>query len=297
MSRENYSELLSFIAVAKARSFTRAATQLGVSQSALSHTVKNLEQRLGLRLLNRTTRSVSLTEVGERLFSSVTPKFDDIDRELNEVSELRDKPTGTVRISAGDHAIDTVIWPKLEPVLREHPDIRLELAVDYNFTDIVEHRFDAGVRFGEAIAKDMIAVRIGPDLSLAAVATPDYFKRHGTPREPRDLVRHRCINLRFNQSGNLYVWEFEKDGQALNVNVDGQLVFNGVTQITRAALQGFGIAYLQEDIFQPYLASGQLVRVLEDWSPPFSGYHLYFPNRMRASPAFDIVVNALRHRD
>lgn len=295
MSRENYSELLSFVAVAKECSFTRAAVQLGVSQSALSHTVKNLEQRLGIRLLNRTTRSVSLTEVGERLFASVSPRFDDIDRELREVVELRDKPAGTIRISAGGHAIDTLVWPKLEPVLRQYPDIKLELSVDYNFTDIVEHRFDAGVRFGEAIAKDMIAVRIGPDLSLAAVATPDYFKQAGQPKEPGDLLKHCCINLRFTRHGGLYVWEFHKDGQTLNVNVDGQLIFNDVHQMTRAALHGYGIAYLPEDLFTPYLESGQLVRVLQDWTPPFTGYHLYFPNRMRASPAFDIVVNALRH--
>lgn len=296
MSRENYSELLSFVAVAKERSFTRAAAQLGVSQSALSHTVKNLEQRLGIRLLNRTTRSVSLTEVGERLFSSVSPRFDDIDRELREVVDLRDKPAGTIRISAGGHAIDTLIWPKLEPVLRQYPDIKLELSVDYNFTDIVEHRFDAGVRFGEAIAKDMIAVRIGPDLSMAAVATPEYFKQMGKPKTPGDLLNHHCINLRFTNHGGLYAWEFHKDDQTLNVTVEGQLIFNDVHQISRAALQGYGIAYLPEDLFTPYLKSGQLVRVLEDWCPPFTGYHLYFPNRMRASPAFDIVVNALRHQ-
>lgn len=297
MSRENYNELIAFIEVAKAKSFTRAAAQLGLTQSALSHTVKGLEKRLGIRLLTRTTRSVSLTDAGERLLTKIAPRFEEIDAEITFLSELRDKPAGTIRISSSDHAIDTLLWPKLEPMIRQYPDIKIELCVDYGFTDIVERRFDAGVRFGEAIANDMIAIRVGPDLSMAAVASPEYFDKHSKPKEPHDLLEHACINLRLPTYGGLYAWEFEKGDRSLNVNVDGQLIFNSVQQIRRAALAGFGIGYLPEDIFAEDLKAGKLVRVLEDWCPPFTGYHLYFPNRMRSSPAFDIVIDALRHRE
>ncbi|SBS27639.1 HTH-type transcriptional regulator DmlR [Marinomonas aquimarina] len=297
MSRENYNELIAFIEVAKAKSFTRAAAQLGLTQSALSHTVKGLEKRLGIRLLTRTTRSVSLTDAGERLLTKIAPRFEEIDAEITFLNELRDKPAGTIRISSSDHAIDTLLWPKLEPMIRQYPDIKIELCVDYGFTDIVERRFDAGVRFGEAIANDMIAIRVGPDLSMAAVASPEYFEQHSKPKEPHDLLEHACINLRLPTYGGLYAWEFEKGDRSLNVNVDGQLIFNSVQQIRRAALAGFGIGYLPEDIFAEDLEAGKLVRVLEDWCPPFTGYHLYFPNRMRSSPAFDIVIDALRHRD
>lgn len=296
MSRENYNELVTFIEVAKLKSFTKAAAQLGVTQSALSHTVKGLEKRLGIRLLTRTTRSVSLTEAGERLLNKIAPRFDEIDSELTNLNELRDKPAGTIRISSSDHAIDTLLWPKLEPMLRQYPDIKVELSVDYGFTDIVERRFDAGVRFGEAIANDMIAIRIGPDISMAAVASPSYFQQNTQPLQPYDLLNHNCINLRLPTYGGLYMWEFEKDERALNVNVDGQLIFNSVQQILKAALGGFGIAYLPEDIFEEYIQRGELIRVLHDWCPPFTGYHLYFPNRMRSSQAFDVVVNALRHQ-
>lgn len=297
MPKENYNELIAFIEVAKAKSFTRAAAQLGITQSALSHTVKGLEKRLGIRLLTRTTRSVSLTDAGERLLTKIAPRFEEIDAEITFLSELRDKPAGTIRISSSDHAIDTLLWPKLEPMIRQYPDVKIELCVDYGFTDIVERRFDVGVRFGEAIANDMIAIRIGPDLSMAAVASPEYFTQHSKPKEPHDLLDHACINLRLPTYGGLYAWEFEKGERSLNVNVDGQLIFNSVQQIHRAALAGFGIGYLPEDIFAEDIQAGKLVRVLEDWCPPFTGYHLYFPNRMRSSPAFDIVIDALRHRD
>lgn len=297
MARENYNELIAFIAVARECSFTKAAAHLGITQSALSHTVKGLEKRLGIRLLSRTTRNVSLTEAGERLLTRISPKFEEIDSEISLLSELRDKPAGTIRISSSDHAIDTLLWPKLVETLKQYPDIKLELCVDYGFTDIVERRFDAGVRFGEAISNDMIAIRIGPDLSMAAVATPEYFSQHAKPQAPHDLLEHSCINLRLPTYGGLYAWEFEKGDRQLNVNVEGQLVFNSINQILQATLASFGIAFLPEDIFQPYVESGKLVRVLEDWCPSFSGYHLYFPNRMRSSPAFDVVVNALRYRE
>ncbi|MCH1921567.1 LysR family transcriptional regulator [Shewanella sp. A3A] len=295
MARENYNELIAFIAVARECSFTKAAAHLGITQSALSHTVKGLEKRLGIRLLSRTTRNVSLTEAGERLLTRISPKFEEIDTEISLLSELRDKPAGTIRISSSDHAIDTLLWPKLAEVLKQYPDIKLELCVDYGFTDIVARRFDAGVRFGEAISNDMIAIRIGPDLSMAAVATPAYFSQHAKPVVPHDLLQHNCINLRFPTYGGLYAWEFEKGDRQLNVNVDGQLVFNNINQILQATLASFGIAFLPEDIFQPYVDSGELVRVLADWCPPFAGYHLYFPHRMRSSPAFDVIVNALRY--
>ncbi|QSX32126.1 LysR family transcriptional regulator [Shewanella avicenniae] len=294
MARENYNELIAFIAVARECSFTKAAAHLGITQSALSHTVKALEKRLGIRLLTRTTRNVSLTEAGERLLTRISPKFEEIDTEISLLSELRDKPAGTIRISSSDHAIDTLLWPKLAHVLPQYPDIKLELCVDYGFTDIVERRFDAGVRFGEAISNDMIAIRIGPDLSMAAVATPEYFSQHPKPVVPHDLLQHNCINLRLPTYGGLYAWEFEKDERQINVNVEGQLIFNSVQQILQACLAGHGVAFLPEDIFAAYVADGRLVRVLQDWCPQFSGYHLYFPNRMRSSSAFDVIVNALR---
>lgn len=296
MSREHYKELIAFIEVARAKSFTKAAAQLSISQSALSHTIKGLEKRLGIRLLTRTTRSVSLTEAGEHILTKVAPRFEEIDDEIGFLSNLREKPAGTIRISSSDHAIDTLLWPKLEPILKQYPDLKLELCVDYGFTDIVERRFDAGVRFSEAIANGMIAVRIGPDLSMAAVATPEYFEKYGKPKEPQDLLEHNCINLRLPTYGGLYAWEFETEDRSLNVNVDGQLIFNNVQQILRAALANFGIAFLPKDIFQAHLDSGELVQVLEEWCPPFTGYHLYFPNRMRASPAFDVVLDALRYK-
>lgn len=296
MARENYSEILAFIAVAREKSFTRAAASLGVSQSALSHTIRSLEKRLGIRLLTRTTRSVSTTDAGQRLVDAVAPKFSDIDAEIEALSELRDKPAGTVRISASDHAAQTVLWPRLTPLLRDYPEINLEIAIDYGLTDIVAQRLDAGVRFGEQVEKDMIAVRIGPDMRMAVVGSPDYMAGRFKPLAPQDLVEHRCINMRLPTYGGLYAWELEKDGRELNVRVDGQLVVNTVPDSLRAALEGFGLTYLPEDIVLPHINEGRLVRVLEDWCPPFAGYHLYYPNRRRASPAFGLVVEALRWR-
>ena len=296
MPRGNVNDLIAFLAVARERSFTRAAAQLGVSPSALSHTVRGLEERLGLRLLTRSTRSVAPTEAGERLIQSVGPQFDEIEAALGALSALRDKPAGTIRITAGEHAARTVLWPKLEKLLPEYPDIRLEINVDQSLTDIVAHRYDAGVRLGESVAKDMIAVRIGPDMRMAAVGSPSYFARRPPPKTPQDLTDHHCINLRLPTLGGLYAWEFEQGERELKIRVDGQLVFNDVSQIVTAAAAGFGIAYVFEDIVQAHLAEGRLQRVLEDWSPPFPGYHLYYPSRRQSSPAFSVVVDALRYR-
>ena len=296
MPRGNFNDLLAFLAVAKDRSFTRAAAQLGVSQSALSHTVRGLEERLGLRLLTRTTRSVSPTEAGERLLHTLGPRFEEIEAELDALSELREKPAGTVRITATDYAADTILWPKLTKFLRQYPDIKVEIIIDYGLVDIVAQRFDAGVRNGEQVAKDMIAIRIGPDMRMAVVGAPSYFAKRSPPKRPQDLIGHNCINLRLPTHGGLYAWEFEKADRELKVHVEGQLVFNGTFQMLNAALAGFGLAYVPEDLVQPHLAKGRLNRVLEDWCPPFSGYHLYYPSRRQSSPAFALLVDALRYR-
>ena len=296
MPRQNINDLLAFLAVAKERSFTRAAAQLGVSQSALSHTIRGLEERLGLRLLTRTTRSVSPTEAGERLLRTVGPRFDEIEGELTALNELRDKPAGTIRITAGEHAASTVLWSRLAKFLPEYPDIKVEVIIDQSLTDIVAERYDAGVRFGEQVAKDMIAVRIGPDVRFAVVGAPSCFAKRSPPRKPQDLIDHACINLRLPTYGGLYAWEFEKERQELKVRVEGQLIFNNLTQIINAALAGFGIAFVPEDLVQSYIASGRLKQVLEDWCPPFSGYHLYYPSRRQSSPAFTLLVDALRYR-
>ncbi|HEV8392487.1 MAG TPA: LysR family transcriptional regulator [Dongiaceae bacterium] len=296
MPRANVNDLVAFLAVARERSFTRAAAKLGVSQSALSHTIRQLEARLGLRLLTRTTRSVAPTEAGERLLQNVGPRFDEIEVELDALSELREKPAGTIRISATDYAIDHVLWPKLVKFLPKYPDIKVEMVIDYGLTDIVAQRFDAGVRLGEQVAKDMIAVRIAPDVRFAAVGAKSYLAKHPAPRKPQDLVDHACINLRLATYGGLYAWEFEKDGREVKVRVEGQLVFNGSRQILNAAVAGFGLAYVPEDLAQPYLANGRLKRVLEDWCPVWPGHHLYYPSRRQASPAFALLVDALRHR-
>lgn len=297
MQRGNLDDLLAFLVVARERSFTKAAAKLGVSQSALSHTIRELEARLGVRLLTRTTRSVSPTQAGERLLQTVGPRFEEIDAELVALSEFREKPAGTIRITAVDYVADTVLWPKLTKFLRDYPDIKVEIVIDYGLTDIVAQRFDAGVRNGEQVAKDMIAVRIGPDMRMSVVGAPAYFKRYPTPKRPQDLVEHSCINLRLPTHGGLYAWEFEKGGRELKVRVDGQLVFNGTRQMLNAALAGFGLAYVPEDLAKPYVAKAQLRRVLEDWCPPFSGYHLYYPSRRQSSAAFTLLVDALRHRD
>jgi DNA-binding transcriptional LysR family regulator len=295
-SRDHFSDLLAFLAVAQERSFTKAAAKLGVSQSALSHTVRALESRLGLRLLNRTTRSVSPTEAGQRLLLTVAPRFEEIESELSALSALQNKPKGVLRITSGDHAADTVLWPALKRFLPLYPDIKVEIAVDYGLVDIVAQRFDAGVRFREQIEEDMIAIPIGPDMRMAVVAAPAYFEKRSLPKTPQDLSEHDCINMRLPTYGGLYAWEFERDRHASKVRVEGQLTFNGVTQILNAALAGFGIAYLPEDLVRAHLAQGQLLRVLEDWCPPFPGYHLYYPSRRHHSPAFALLVDALRFR-
>ncbi len=296
MRRQNVNDLRAFLAVIKEGSFTRAAAKLGVSQSALSHTVRGLEERLGLRLLTRTTRKVSPTDAGERLQRTVGPRFDEIDAELAALSELRDKPAGTIRITAGEHAAIAILWPALPRLLPDYPDIKVEVIVDYGLTDIVADRYDAGIRLGEQLAKDMIAVRIAPDMRMAVVGAPSYFARRSRPKRPHDLTAHDCINLRLPTYGGLYAWEFEKRGRELKVRVEGQLVFNNIALRLNAALAGLGLAYLPEDQVLTHLADGRLVRVLDDWCPPFSGYHLYYPSRRQPTPAFALLVNALRYR-
>ncbi|NNH60885.1 LysR family transcriptional regulator [Rhizobium laguerreae] len=296
MPRPVVNDLIAFLAVARAQSFTKAAGRLGVSQSALSHTIRGLEERLGLRLLTRTTRSVSPTEAGERLLVSIGPRLDEIESELAALSAFREKPAGTVRINAGEHAADAVLWPALEKLLPDYPDINVEIIVDYGLTDIVAERYDAGVRLGEQVAKDMIAVRIGPDMRMAVVGAPAYFDSKPAPQTPQDLTDHNCINLRLPTYGSVYAWEFEKDGRELRVRVEGQLVFNNIALRLNAVLAGRGLAYMPENLVEAHLADGRLVRVLEDWCPPFSGYHLYYPSRRHTSPAFALVVDALRYR-
>lgn len=297
MLRGNLNDLWAFLAVGQERSFTKAAAKLGVSQSALSHTIRGLEEQLGLRLLTRTTRSVAPTEAGERLLGAIAPRFEEIEAEIVALSELREKPAGTIRITATDYAVETILWPKLTRFLPQYPDVRVELITDYALTDIVAERYDAGVRIGEQVAKDMIAVRIGPDIRLAVVGAPSYFEARQEPRTPQDLVGHNCINLRLPTHGGLYAWEFEKDGRELRVHVEGQLVFNGTFQMLNAAIAGFGLAYVPEDVAEPYLTKGRLKRVLADWCPPYAGYHLYYPSRRQATPAFSRLVDALRYRE
>ncbi|RJF86836.1 LysR family transcriptional regulator [Oleomonas cavernae] len=297
MPRENVNDLLAFLAVAKERSFTRAAAKLGVSQSALSQTIRGVEERLGLRLLTRTTRSVAPTEAGERLLRTIGPRFDEIEAALAALSELRERPAGTIRITAGEHPATAVLEPALARLLPDYPDINVEIVVDYGLTDIVAERYDAGVRLGEQVAKDMIAVRIGPDMRMAVVGAPAYFAKMSPPQTPQDLTDHRCINMRLPTYGGLYPWEFERDGRELKVRVEGQLVFNNIALRLNAALAGLGLAYLPEDQAQPHIAQGRLVRVLADWCPPFSGYHLYYPSRRHPSPAFALLVEALRYRE
>ncbi|MBK1696134.1 LysR family transcriptional regulator [Rhodovibrio salinarum] len=296
MLRENASDLIAFLIVARERSFTKAAAQLGVSQSALSHKTRGLEERLGIRLLNRTTRNVTPTEAGDRLMRRLGPRFAEIEAELEAITELREKPAGTVRISAIDYVADTILWPKLCRFLPQYPDIKVEVAIDYGLTDIVKQGFDAGVREGEQIAQDMIAVRIGPDMRIAVVAAPSYFADRPKPETPRDLLQHNCINLRLPTHGGLYAWEFQKGDEELSVRVDGQVICNGTYQTLNTALAGLGIAYCPEELALPHVEAGRLTRVLEDWCPPFSGFHLYYPSRRQHSPAFALVVDALRYR-
>ncbi len=296
MPRDNLSDLRAFLAVARERSFTRAAAQLGVSQSALSQTMRGLEARLGLRLLTRTTRSVAPTEAGDRLIRAVEPAFDQIEAGLAAVGDLRDKPAGNIRITATENAAASVLWPALARLLPDYPDIKVEIVTDYGLTDIVAERFDAGVRRGRTVAEGMVTVRISPDLRIAVVGAPSYFARRPRPEVPQDLTAHACINLRLPTHGGLYAWEFEQDGRELRVRVDGQFVFGSAALMLRAALDGFGLACLTEDQVQTHLADGRLVRVLEDWCEPFSGYHLYYPSRRQPTPAFALLVEALRCR-
>jgi DNA-binding transcriptional LysR family regulator len=296
MRRETVSDLLAFLAVARERSFTKAAAKMGVSQSALSHTIRGLEARLGVRLLTRTTRSVLPSQAGERLMASVGTRFEEIAAELDALSELRDKPAGVVRITAGDHAVNSILLPALTKFLPRYPDIQVELTVDHALVDIVAQRYDAGVRFGEQVARGMIAVRIGPDIRMAVVGSPSYFENRSAPKKPQDLTEHSCINFRQPTSGGLYAWELEKGNRQLKVRVEGQLVLNGTPQILEAAIAGLGLAYLPEDLALPHLAGGRLRRVLDDWCPPYAGYHLYYPSRRQSLPAFALLVDALRHR-
>jgi DNA-binding transcriptional LysR family regulator len=293
MRRENLNDLVVFM-VARERSFTKAAAKLQVSQSALSYTIRTLEERLGLRLLTRTTRSVSLTEAGDRLLGSIGPRIDEIESEILSLSGLRDKPAGTVRITTVEHAAETILWPTMARVMRAYPDVNVEIINDYGLIDIVAGRYDAGVRLGEQVDKDMIAVRIGPDFRIAVVAAPSYFNGRRQPRTPQELTQHACINLRLPTHGGFYVWEFRKGGRELNVRVQGRTVFNAVTMMRHAALEGLGLAYLPEDMVEAAIQKGRLVRVLADWCPPRPGYHLYYPSRRQPSPAFALVVDALR---
>jgi len=295
MAKEDFNNLLWFLAVAEERSFTRAAAKLGISQSTLSHTIKQLEARMGIRLLTRTTRSVATTEAGERLRQSMAPRISEIEAEIAALMEYRDKPAGRVRITLSDYAMESVVWPKLRPFIAAYPDIGIEFSIDNGLRNIVEDGFDAGVRLGESVQKDMIAVRIGPDWRLIAVASPTYFRGRPVPHHPHDLIGHNCINMRQSTFGGLYAWEFEKDGQELRVRVDGQLTFNNNYAMVDATLNGYGIAYMPEDLVSQHLAAGRLVSVLDEWSPPFAGYFIYYPSRRQNLPAFKMIVDALRY--
>jgi len=296
MDRNDLTDMLWFLAVAEERSFTRAAAKLGTSQPTLSHTIKQLEQRLGLRLLTRTTRSVAPTDVGERLLQSLRPRLAEIESDLTTLMAMREKPSGLVRLTVSDHAYETLVWPKLQPVLLDYPDIRVEFSIDNGLRNIVEERLDAGVRLGESLDKDMIAVRIGPDWRLVVVGSPDYFAHHPIPQAPQDLVQHNCINHRQARSGGLYAWEFEKDGRDIRVRVEGQLTFNTTTPMIDAVIKGLGIGFVPENFAREAIADGRLVQVLDEWCPAFAGYHLYYPSRRQMSPAFAVIVDALRYR-
>ena len=297
MQKPNLNDLQAFVTVARERSFTRAAAQLGMSRSALSHAMRTMEERLGVRLLTRTTRSVSTTDAGARLLASVAPRLQEIDFELGSLTALRDKPAGTVRITAHDHATVTALWPRLLPLMKEYPDVQIEISVDYAMRDIAAHRFDAGVRTGNRVDKDMIAVPIAPPLRMAVAASPDYLAGRALPKTPQDLTQHRCVNLRLPTLGGLYAWDFQRKGQSLNVRVQGQATFNNTFLMLQAAVDGMGFAYVPYDIIEPHLAAGRLVPVLEDWWPTFPGYHLYYANRRQLPPALALVVEALRYRE
>lgn len=297
MLRENIADLMSLIVVAREGSFTRAAAQIGVSQSALSHSLRALEERLGMRLLTRTTRKVTPTPEGERVLERIAPHLVEIEEELKALIEMKDRPAGVIRITATDYAADTVIWPKLAPVLKNYPDLKVEIVTDYGLTDIVAEKFDAGVRLGEQVSEGMIASRVGPDFRMFVVGAPSYFAKRDLPQTPQDLTGHVCINLRLPTHGGLYAWEFEKDGRELRVRVDGQLIFNTIDPVVEAALAGYGLGYVPESLVRRHIADGRLVQALDDWTPPFPGYYLYYPHRRQASPAFTVLLEALRHKE
>jgi len=296
MRRENVNDYLAFIAVAREQSFTKAAAQLGVSQSALSYTVRSLEERLGLRLLTRTTRSVSVTEAGERLLNRIGPHFDEIENEIAALSGMRDKPAGTVRITTVEHAAETILWPKLAPLLLDYPDINVEIISEYGLKDIVADRYDAGVRLGEQVDKDMISVPLARDFRFAVVGAPSYFEGRQTPLTPNELTEHSCLKLRLPTYGSFYVWEFYKDGRELKVRIEGRAAFSTLSLMQQATLDGLGLAYLPVDTVEEALKDGRLIQVLADWSPPRPAYHLYYPSRRQHSPAFALVLEALRYR-
>lgn len=294
MARENLNDLTAFVTIAREKNFTKAAAQLGVSQSALSHTLRSLEARLGVRLLTRTTRSVSLTDIGEIFLTDLGPFIDGIQDKLQALKDISARPSGTIRISTSDYAINTVIWPKIGDFLKLYPDIKVEIIDDYSLTDIVSDRFDAGVRFGEQISNGMVSVKIGPDVRFAVVGSPEYFKNHTLPQHPNDLLQHDCINLRYPTHGNLYNWEFEKEGKEIAVKVEGQLVFSRTSQIFMACLEGHGLAHTPRDIAESYIQSGELISVLDDWLPYWDGFYLYYPSRRQPSKAFTLLLDALR---
>ncbi|EIK94399.1 regulatory protein LysR [Pseudomonas sp. M47T1] len=296
MSVPKLNDLQSFVAVARDQSFTKASVKLGVSASALSHTIRGLEERLGVRLLTRTTRNVAPTDAGERLLNSIGPLFDQIVAEVDALGVLRDKPSGIIRITCSDDAAESTLRPMLPKFLKQYPDIHVEISIDYGFTNIVSERFDAGIRLGESISKDMIAARVGPDWRLSVVGSPSYLERHGVPLEPRDLTEHSCVNIRHSSNGPCYAWEFEKDGRAINIRVSGQFTANSSIHVLNAALDGVGLGYVPDHLAKPYLESGRLVEVLSAWCPYFEGYHLYYPNRRQASPAFRAFVDAMRFK-
>ncbi|MBM7341370.1 LysR family transcriptional regulator [Pantoea coffeiphila] len=296
MLKENFNDLIYLVMVARERSFTRAAAKLGVSQSALSHSIRGLEERLNTRLLTRTTRSVASTEAGERLIQSVAPMITEIEKALQDLADNQENPSGNIRITAGEHALSSTLWPLLKPFLQRYPDVNVELSIDNALTDIVSGRFDAGVRLGESIEKDMVAVRIGPDWKMAIVATPDYFAEHGVPQTPYELQNYRCINMRLPTLGGLYHWEFSKDGKAIRVKVEGQLVFNTLSARIDAALSGMGVSCVPEDSVRTYIEQGKLQSVLQDWCEPFTGYYLYYPSRKQHTAAFSKLIDAVRYQ-
>lgn len=294
MARRSVDDLLAFIEVARELSFTRAAAKLGVSPSALSHSMRGLEERLGLRLLTRTTRSVTLSAAGDRLLRSIGPRLDEIDAELAALSELRDKPAGRIRITADEHGFNSALWPALRKLFPQYPDIKVEVAIENGFTDIVAERFDAGVRLGGTLAKDMIAMPIGPDMRMVTVAAPAYLNGKALPRKPQDLTEHACINLRLSTHGAIYAWEFEKRGREFRVRVDGQFIVNSIAPMLKATLDGCGVGYLPLDLVEIYMEKGRLVQLLSDWTQPFAGYHLYYPSRRQPTAAFTVLLETLR---